>query len=624
MFGIEYCTWQSICDMYFDMGSKSQKMYLQWFPFSRLSDQDKQTIRSKDYFEKHISSGAFTMYPAVMQRSENYIQKADGSFRDATLISPILYLVLQSVGKKVSECYSRTNKSVETYYSGNYREMCPKYKMDYDAFFKSINSYTDDYQYYIKTDITNFFGCINQDILFDRIDDVCNRAKTNISQLELSLYKELFSYCGNGRFPLIENSLASSYLATIVYLDEVDEKISRYIADNIECIISFRIIRYVDDMYILFSVDSSEINVQNIYNAIRNEYASILREYGLSLNGKKTRFGLTSRIGEELKKSLYDESIRDDMNEVIELHSDVLIDFLEDLNEYVSSCGICLEEYCALIDKHFSIDELEYTADEVFNHFIYDADELLKSSEVIDLIMSIINKDISVISLDAKRLSVMIMKTSTSGVNDKTIKAMLNNLFDRNRKGIWNSYDTIAAISYLTQSKFQHIELLTVLKKRCKGFHEYYDYFCRRSMIGALNNSRINNLCDIIDFDWKAFYLKFLFFVSISKKNYIAAYSYYKNYFDRVTADIAYKAGYMKKKNRPSYNSFYREDNLIGFYSQKIDAGRVARIVEKAQKLRRENPLSHASAEMIDDNSSSKEIALTIEELELLIHDYIN
>lgn len=87
-----------------------------------------------------------------------------------------------------------------------------------------MNAGKDTHQYFIKTDITNFFSSINIDILFDRIDRICNKDAVKLTQTEITLYKELLLYCGNGRFPLIENSLASSYLATVVYLDEIDEK----------------------------------------------------------------------------------------------------------------------------------------------------------------------------------------------------------------------------------------------------------------------------------------------------------------------------------------------------------------------------------------------------------------
>ena len=114
-----------------------------------------------------------------------------------------------------------------------------------------------------------------------------------------------------------------------------------------------------------------------------------------------------------------------------------------------------------------------------------------------------------------------------------------------------------------------------------------------------------------------------MFFVSAQKKNYLAAYSYYKNYFDRVTADIAFQSGYKKKKNKPSYKSFYKNDSFIDFYSKRLESDKVTTVIEKAQDLRHENPLVHSSAGLIDNDSSSREIVATVNSLEELIHNYI-
>lgn len=117
---------------------------------------------------------------------------------------------------------------------------------------------------------------------------VCNLESTQISQNHLQLYKEFLSYCGFGRFPLVENSVASSYLATVVYLDMIDCKIYDYISNNMDVFSDFRIVRYVDDMYILISSDKPKENLYEAYNEIRNEISSILKEYGLSINSEKS------------------------------------------------------------------------------------------------------------------------------------------------------------------------------------------------------------------------------------------------------------------------------------------------------------------------------------------------
>jgi len=117
-----------------------------------------------------------------MHQSENFLQKSDGSFRDSSLVGPILYLMLQAVGKEIYDQYISVRPyDVSVYYAGNYEHMRPKYKQDYDDFFKELNASIDEYQYFIKTDITNFFANINVDKLVAQIDRVCNSDEVSFS-----------------------------------------------------------------------------------------------------------------------------------------------------------------------------------------------------------------------------------------------------------------------------------------------------------------------------------------------------------------------------------------------------------------------------------------------------------
>lgn len=140
MFGISYDTWKEICDMYLSLYVGIHKAYLQWFPFSKLSDADKIQIAGEDFFNKYIKTGGFVLFPEVMRHSDNYIQKSDGSFRNAALVSPIIYLVLQAIGKEIATRYlSQRPADVGVYYAGNYELNRSRYKQDYDDFFKAIN-----------------------------------------------------------------------------------------------------------------------------------------------------------------------------------------------------------------------------------------------------------------------------------------------------------------------------------------------------------------------------------------------------------------------------------------------------------------------------------------------------
>ena len=75
MLGITYDTWKNTCQMYFDLGKGTKAAYLQWFPFTKISSDDQDTIASEAFYNRYIKSGAFVLFPAAMHRSENFIQK---------------------------------------------------------------------------------------------------------------------------------------------------------------------------------------------------------------------------------------------------------------------------------------------------------------------------------------------------------------------------------------------------------------------------------------------------------------------------------------------------------------------------------------------------------------------
>ena len=617
MFGISYDTWKSVCDMYFSLKPGAQKAYLQWFPFTKLSPEDKKTIAGEEFYNNYIKTASFMLFPPAMHQSENYLQKGDGSFRDSALVAPVLYLFLQAIGFEIHNHYSSIRPSdISVYYAGNYERLRPKYKQDYDDFFKELNSSIDEYQYFIKTDITNFFANINVDKLISQIDSICNSDSVTFSQTQLHLFKELLTYCGNGRFPLIENSVASSFLATVVYLDAVDKALYEYISTNITVFYSFRIVRYVDDMYILISSDKPVGYLHEAYNEIRNEYSSILKNFGLALNTKKCCLKESKEINQELKKSLYDEYFNGQKHNIEELFSGALYRFLKDLSLELLLDSIDIEKYNALIDKHFSSDDIEFTSSEVFNYFVYEDETDLQSDAVVKEIIDLVEQSISFISLDPKRLTVMIMKTNS----DRAIKGFLNQLFKKNRSDKWNSYDTTIAISYLIQSKFRHIDLLDILSNRHPKLYSYYYHHCKNSTIHCLDLWRAKRLSEIIARDSKAYYLYFMHLCEMKRENYMAAFAYYKNYFDRVTADLDFAAGNDPSLKQPNYNKFYKEGTLISFYNGVKDSKAV---IETAHKLRNANPLSHASSGLLDNNNTSEDLCESIKALSRLIYGYI-
>ena len=616
MFGISYDTWKEICSMYFNLQVGTHKAYLQWFPFSKLSEKDKTEITGEPFYKLFIETGGIVLFPEVMRHSENFIQKGDGSFRNATLISPFLYLLLQAIGKEVSARYvPQRSADIGVYYAGNYALARPKYKQDYDEFYKAICAGTELYPYFIKTDIASFFGNINVNELINKIDAVCNRNTQTLSQTQLLLIKELLLYCGNGCFPLIENSMASSYMATVIYLDEVDCELHEFIEKKVKDIADFQIIRYVDDLYILFSSEKSIDQLTRTYNMIRNAYSSSLKKHGLALNTKKCVLKEISEIDDELKKSQYDEYVKGIEFDIGVLFSGTLEGFLAEVYEQLSGSGVTNEHYTCLIEKHFSFADIELTPEEVFNYLIYENQAELKRPEVTRWMIKLINRDISFLSIDPKRLTVMVMQSE----NDRAVKAMLNQLFTRYRAGLWNSYDTTIAIAYLIQSKFQHIDLLDVINENCPDLYAYYFYNCRTSFVNQVRHVKWGRYLRCINGDKKAIFLYFMNLCEQNRANYLGAYAYYKNFFDRISADMAFLAGVNQDFQEPNYNKYYKEPTLKALYDGIDGSGD---IIRTAHKLRNANPLSHSSAGLIDSDSSSADLMDIREKLDRLICRY--
>ena len=105
----------------------------------------------------------------------------------------------------------------------------------------------------------------------------------------------------------------------------------------------------------------------------------------------------------------------------------------------------------------------------------------------------------------------------------------------------------------------------------------------------------------------------------INRANYLGAYAYYKNFFDRISADMAFKAGEDPCCEKPNYKKYYTEKVFKTLYAGITDSDV---IIKKAHKLRNNNPLSHSSAGLIDSDSSSKDLVESQRDLDSLLNQY--
>lgn len=623
LFSFEYEDWKMICSQINIQKHGRKAMYLQWYPFTRLSTKEINTLISEEFFNSFVKPGLFLYYSENWLITNNYIMKGDGNFRNASLVSPIMYLVALTVGKNISKSYlSRRQRSIDVFYAGNYAENRLYYKKDYDIFFKTLNDLSQSFSYFIKTDVKDFFPNIDMNKLFDMINRRFAETNVQVSQKDLLIYKELLLCLGQGEFPLIENCAVSSYLATVVYLECSDIQVYSYINDKEAHITGFSMIRYVDDLYILFNSDLPEVQLTPVVNRILNTYSSELKKINLSLNRSKTSWKRISQLNEELKKSLYDEQFNGKECNITDLvDNGLLLTFLKSIEESLFDYNLDAAKYLELINTVFNIPQAEYTPQEIYNSLVYEKHQLFADQQVIDKLFNLVSFDYSFLKLDTKRLTVMLLKTQ----NGNLIKAMLSKLFEANRMGVWNIYDTSMSLNYLLQRNFNHADLLRILRNEEEPVYSYYELFCKSSLVDILNkpkNDYIKKFGESIfyAYDDKLFFLYFMYMIELKKSNYLSAYAYYKNFFDRISAHLAYTINGNQAKGKPNYKGFYKEGAFKNLYAGILDSDK---IIEKAHEIRNSNPLSHSSAELLDSNSTASDILYAIEKLNYLIESKV-
>ena len=427
---------------------------------------------------------------------------------------------------------------------------------------------------------------------------------------------------GQGAFPLIENCAVSSYLATVVYLENPDIKLHSYISDKEPHVTGFSMVRYVDDLYILFNSDLPEEMITPMVNRIVNAYSSELKKLNLSLNRGKTAWKSTSDISEELKKSLYDEYVNGKEFNIIDfVDRDLLIKFLENIKASMLDYSMDTGKYLELINNTFNIPNIEYTPQEIYNSLVYEKHPLFRDIQIIEVLFELVTFDYNFLKLDTKRFTVMLLKTQ----DESLIKAMLSKLFEANRLGVWNIYDTSLAINYLLQRNFNHADLLSILKGEEQSVYLYYILFCKSSFMAVLDQSKQKYMKKFgasifYGQDDKLFFLYFMYMVERKKNNYLSAFAYYKNFFDRMSAHLGYTINGNQAKGKPNYKGYYKEGAFRHLYAGITD---VEKTIKKAHEIRNSNPLSHSSAELLDSNNTMSDILNSIEKLDFLIESKI-
>ena len=114
-----------------------------------------------------------------------------------------------------------------------------------------------------------------------------------------------------------------------------------------------------------------------------------------------------------------------------------------------------------------------------------------------------------------------------------------------------------------------------------------------------------------------------MYLFEMDNKNILAAFAYFKNFFDRVTAHIDFELNKDNVKNdkfkKPNYKGFYKEKHFINFYK---GIANIEKIITEAHKIRNENPITHSSSNLLNNGKNSQEIKSNIDELKLVLWSF--
>ncbi len=592
MYRIKYETWEKTCTLVREYSIKYGKFYFQLYPIKFCSNY--KTITTKEFFQNNILNGRFLTEEINYNICENYEIKKDGNFRNKVLISPILYLYYTALVMEISKKYKqKRNENISVRYAGNYDNGELHYRNQYYEFVNELQEQSNKYNTYIKLDIKDFFEKIDINKM-----TVLLKNSISINEKEQMQFKELISFIGNKKFPQIDAGIASSYLATIVYLDIIDNKYYKQIK-NILNTEEFKMIRYVDDLYVFFN--SEDLQINKIENRLTYEYTNLIHEYSLNVNMDKTYVRDSSLIYEDINSiSLEDEAVLEE-----ELTDDftknALESFLGKLIYETENNGINYMTYYNIIDEYFDNPNIRFFQRQIYNTIVYKNLDWFKETNTYKSFKDILSNNNDILIHDPKRLLSALLNMHSP----ELIKKFLYNLYIKYEKHEWTIYDSFLAMRYLLYRNFKNKKLLNILKEKDYKLYIYIIQYIKNNWAESIINTNISemNISDEALME-SIFFIRFLSIIELNKENYLTYQAYMKSFFDSVTSNLV-----NIKENKKEY--FFEKRRILQFYKKNfnIDKNKEKQISCFCDS-RNENPLCHSNIKIIKNKNMKEKIIM--------------
>lgn len=603
VWGIEYEEWKKIVEAFFNISNNKLNKHLQTYPFSILSNEQKGVFSSRSFFDDNIKNGRFLGSKGELNCTDSLLQKNNGDLRSVTLVTPLQYLIFTVIGghlaKKITE-----NKEISTrYYAGNFEKKDLYYASSYKKFTLSVKKDSTSYDYYFKTDFSNFFPSIDISLLFNKIQELV----PDEDPRTLLIFRHLIEYFGNGKYPIVDGNSGLSFIATECFLSKFDEKLY-YEMKFFEKVTDFNIVRYVDDTFIFF--DCSKEDYGHVKNNIENVFQDITSEFHLNCNHEKQKFGNGEEANDDIRQKLYDyEQGNEEIKYDDYFKQSNLEELLKNLLEMTPEKNF--SDLKQIFKNSLTISNFKFHYSEILNWYLYEKSQYFEEPIIYQKIYKLSENANFIFKYHSKQFMRMIINT-----RDKTtIKKVLNDTFINNRENRLYRYQTIMILEYLLATNFKHSDLKKILKEKSSGIYEYIINYCENYFLPTVKKTE----------EVKDYKLNFLWFMSCyykKKSMVLEEYAYHKNYFDRKITYIFKDLGVQEvcKKGKISWQYTYSVGNVVKqLRNYKVDQDLIEK-VKRAYKLRNENPVNHASSELLNDKKlDSSELKSLINALDNVI-----
>ncbi len=380
---------------------------------------------------------------------KGYMRKRDNTYRDnCYLTTPF---VISQINFYCYVLFSKRKRRKNVYYSGYFDNKDFFYETSYKEFQQRLLLEYTAYQNFIKIDIEDFY----KNISLKRLQ--------MMKVLEIDKILILLKRLNLDEFPILEDCAGLSYIATDIYLEELDKELEHYFSTVFT---TFETIRCSDDLYIFFNGEYVE---EDILKDLKKIYAV----FNLKINEKKYVYDSTDNLPNHVSGKLYDlfyYSEDFDLFEIIGSEEEIkclIKNFIKKISKIKN-----FDEYKNIVENDFEINYGREFKKNIFDEIIYNPriNCLINQINISNIISK--QKMVEILKFDPIRLTVLFLYYR----QDEYPTHILYSIYRSIEKENISNAELLILFTYYTQRVVQENTRIKIIEKLKKTFPELSHY----------------------------------------------------------------------------------------------------------------------------------------------------